>query len=111
MPKYPKSSHMDSEATERRFLQAYEKASRTSQKFPPDVMLKFYAFFKQATEEEGIYMPSREDDIRNAFKLNALFQVKGMSSLQAKEEYIRMVETYIKDEQEEPEVGDESLFS
>ena len=83
---------------EQRFLQAYEKASKTSKKFPPDIMLKFYAYYKQATEDEGIYKPSRPDDVRNAFKLNALFQVKGMSSLQAKEEYIRMVEKYITEE-------------
>lgn len=102
---------MNSQEVEKRFLKAYERASKTSQKFPPDIMLKFYAYYKQATEEEGIYKPSRQDDVRNAFKLNALFQVKGMTILQAKEEYIRLVESYIQDEQGEPEMGDKSLSS
>lgn len=100
MQRFLNTRIMNSKEIERRFLEAYEKASRTSLKFPPDIMLKFYAYYKQATEEEGIYKPAREDDVRNAFKLNALLQVKGMSSIQAKEEYINMVEKFIVDEKE-----------
>ena len=79
------------------FQQAYEKASKSSQKFPPDVMLQFYAYYKQATEFSGIYTPSGDMDIRNAFKLNALLQVKGISADEAKERYIELVNRYIQE--------------
>lgn len=79
------------------FQQAYEKASKTTQKFPPDVMLQFYAYYKQATEFSGIYTPSGDMDIRNAFKLNALLQVKGLSADEAKKSYIELVNRYIKE--------------
>ncbi|WP_424495003.1 acyl-CoA-binding protein [Salinimicrobium sp. GXAS 041] len=80
---------------EEAFQQAYLKASTTSQNFPPDIMLQFYAYYKQATEESGIYTPSGEADVRSAFKLNALLQVKGMSPNEARLKYIEMVEKYI----------------
>lgn len=87
---------MNSEDIEKAFQKAYQKAGKTNQKFPPDIMLMFYAYYKQATELEGIYTPSGEqEDVRNAFKLNALLQVKGMSATEAKKAYIEMVEKYI----------------
>ena len=79
------------------FQEAYDKASKTSQKFPPDIMLLFYAYYKQATETSGIYTPSGELDVRSAFKLNALLQVKGLSVTEAKVKYIELVRKYIKD--------------
>ena len=86
---------MTSEEIDKQFLEAYDKASKTSQKFPPDIMLQFYAYYKQATETEGIHTPSGEDDVRNAFKLNALLQIKGMSTNEAKKKYIELVNQYI----------------
>lgn len=77
------------------FQEAYRKASMTSKRFPPDIMLKFYAYYKQATENAGFYSPSGERDIKNAFKLNALLQIKGLSSTEAKRKYIELVEKYI----------------
>lgn len=79
------------------FKEAYEKASRTTQKFPPDIMLQFYAYYKQATETSGIYTPSGDLDVRSAFKLNALLQVKGLSVLEAKQRYIELVNKYVID--------------
>ena len=86
---------MTSEEIDKEFLAAYKKASKTDQKFPPDIMLQFYAYYKQATEQEGIYTPSGQDDVRNAFKLNALLQIKGMSTQEAKQKYIELVNKYI----------------
>lgn len=79
------------------FQEAYVRANRTTQKFPPDVMLQFYAYYKQATENSGIYAPSGEMDIKNAFKLNALLQVKGLSRTEAKLKYIELVNQHIQD--------------
>lgn len=87
---------MTSEEIDIKFQEAYQKANSTDQKFPPDIMLQFYAYYKQATEQEGIYRPSGENDVRNAFKLNALLQIKGMSAQEAKERYIELVNKHIK---------------
>lgn len=86
---------MTPEEVDAKFQEAYNKASRTSLKFPPDTMLKFYAYYKQATEHEGIYKPSGENEVKNAFKLNALLQVKGLSVLEAKKRYIELVDKEI----------------
>jgi diazepam-binding inhibitor (GABA receptor modulator, acyl-CoA-binding protein) len=88
---------MSPEEADKAFAKAYEKACNTSKKFPPDLMLKLYAYYKQATEHNAAYMPSGNSDIKNAFKLNALLQVKGMSAQEAKEAYIRLVEENIPD--------------
>lgn len=82
------------ELTEK-FQKAYEKACNTSMKFPPDIMLHFYAYYKRGTEDESIYSPTGESDLRSAFKLNALLQVKNLSPKTAKIRYIEMVEKYI----------------
>ena len=79
------------------FQEAYQKASTTSKRFPPDIMLKFYAYYKQATENTGTYPPSGERDVKNAFKLNALLQIKGLSPTEAKKKYIDLVQKYIDD--------------
>lgn len=88
---------MTPEEVEMEFAKAYEKASNTTQKFPPDLMLKFYAYYKQATEPTTIYTPSGTSDVKNAFKLNALLQVKGMSTFEAKKAYIQLVKEHITD--------------
>lgn len=85
------------EEIDKAFHRAYEKASTTRQKFPPDIMLLFYAYYKHATEQSGIYTPSGDPDVRSAFKLNALLQVKGLSVLEAKKKYIELVDKYITD--------------
>lgn len=81
-----------------KFLKAYEMASNTDQQFPPDVLLHFYALYKRATEKNGFYIPpSNQGDLRSAFKINALLQVKDISKKEAKEKYIELVELYIGD--------------
>ena len=79
-----------------KFLKAYEMASSTNQQFPPDVLLHFYALYKRATEKNGFYIPpTNSGDLRSAFKINALVQVKDLSKTEAKEQYIDLVETHI----------------
>lgn len=79
-----------------KFLKAYEMASSTNQQFPPDVLLHFYALYKRATERNGFYMPPRnQGDLRSAFKINALVQVKDLSKKEAENQYIELVEIHI----------------
>jgi len=79
---------------DKRFEKAFRIASEMTQKLPPDVMLRFYAFYKIATLNSFMHMPSGDNAIRNGFKLNALIQFKDMSKKEAKEEYIKLVEKY-----------------
>jgi acyl-CoA-binding protein len=82
---------MTSEEIEKEFQEAYLKASSTSKKFPPDLMLKLYAYYKQATDHAKAYTPSGDNDVKSAFKLNALLQVKDLTPLEAKKAYIDLV--------------------
>lgn len=79
-----------------KFLKAYKMASTTDQKFPPDVLLHFYAYYKRATSKNGFYLPPTSvGDLRSAFKVNALIQVKDLTKQEAQEKYIDLVEEYI----------------
>ena len=77
-----------------KFEKAFKIASEMTEKLPPDIMLHFYAYFKIATNNTGMYMPSGDDAIRNGFKLNALFQFSNLSKEEAKKKYIKLVEKY-----------------
>ena len=79
------------------FENAYEVASKTDIKLPPDVMLQFYAYYKQATKGNNYEAPSGEVQLRNAFKLNAWFQLNHLSENEAKVEYINLVNIYLKE--------------
>ncbi|WP_299109343.1 acyl-CoA-binding protein [uncultured Tenacibaculum sp.] len=79
------------------FNEAYEKASNTNEKLPPDVMLKLYAYYKQAVKGDHFsFNAHSEANLRSAFKFNAWMQLKGMSEDEAKREYINLVNTIIK---------------
>jgi acyl-CoA-binding protein len=80
----------------KKFDEAYEIASKTDIKLPPDVMLQFYAYYKQATRGNNYEEPSGEVQLRNAFKLNAWFQLNHLSENNAKQEYINLVNKHLK---------------
>lgn len=79
-----------------KFEEASLLASKTNKKLPPDVMLQFYAHYKQATRGNNYKKPSDQEELRNAFKLHAWFQLKHLSEDQAKKEYIKLVNNYLK---------------
>ncbi len=87
---------MDNEKLHKEFLEAVKEANAYTKKLPVDIKLKFYAYYKQATENTGLYRPSDSVEIRNAFKLNALFQVGKFSRDEAKQKYIYLVNKYLK---------------
>jgi acyl-CoA-binding protein len=75
------------------FKEAYKVISELSQdQFAPDLMLKIYAYYKQATygDNNPEYIETNEIDLRNGFKLNAWIQLRGMSVENAKKEYIKI---------------------
>lgn len=79
-----------------KFDEAYEFASKTSKKLPQDVMLQFYAYYKQATKGNNYEQPSGNVELRNAFKLHAWFQLNNLTEDEAKKEYIKLVNKYLK---------------
>jgi acyl-CoA-binding protein len=85
---------MEEKDIDKRFRKAFEIASSMTQKLPPDIMLQFYAYYKQATIDTPFYNPSGDNELRNAFKLNAWFQVSQLTPEEAKKKYIELVEKY-----------------
>lgn len=73
------------------FDKAYEFSSKTNKKLPPDIMLQFYACYKQATKRNNYEQPSGNIELRNTFKLNAWFQLNYLTEDEAKQEYINLV--------------------
>jgi len=81
---------------EKEFREAYEISSKTTIKLPPDLMLLFYAYYKQATKGTNYEEPSGDIKLRNAFKLNAWFQLSHLTEDEAKTEYIKLVNKHLK---------------
>ncbi len=77
-----------------KFEKAFEIASAMTKKLPPDIMLQFYAYYKRATSNNALVVPSGNNIVRNAFKLNAYFQLNDVSVDEAKQKYIDLVEKY-----------------
>jgi len=83
---------MSNEELEIEFQNAVEKINAHQEPFPADTLLKLYAYYKKATNDYG--KPKSKKPIINAFKTNALFQVKNTSQEEAKRSYIELVEAY-----------------
>lgn len=79
-----------------KFEEAVKLAQSTDVKLPPDIMLQFYAYYKQATRGNNYSSPSGSEELRNAFKLNAWFQLSHLTEEKAKKEYIKLVNKYLK---------------
>jgi len=87
---------MTDEELHKAFLKAVEFANNYQKELPDDIKLQFYAHYKHAIENIGLYRPSDKVELRSAFKLNALFQVKRISKEDAKRKYIQLVEKHLK---------------
>jgi acyl-CoA-binding protein len=71
------------------FERAYQLLSEWTESVAPDIMLKLYAYYKQATSGD-LFSMNDESDVRNAFKFNAWTQLNGMSQEEAKQEYVNL---------------------
>ena len=74
------------------FKEAVERINNFTEPFPADFLLRLYAYYKKATNDYG--RPGSKKPIINAFKTNALFQVKDVSQEEAKRIYIDLVRNY-----------------
>lgn len=78
------------------FQEAYEKASNMTESIPPDMMLRIYAYYKQATQGKEQLRRFQTFDLRDGFKMNAWMQVKHLSPEEAKKLYIETINSLIK---------------
>jgi len=74
------------------FKEALHKATEINYPLPDDIRLRLYAYYKQATKEPINTNTSNEHELINAFKMNAWMQVSQMSTNQAKQEYIELID-------------------
>ncbi len=86
---------MEDKALHIEFWDAFKRVGEATQEFPPDVLLRFYSLYKQATQENTFSHPEGEHELVSAFKINALLQVKSMTSDEAKREYIEEANKYV----------------
>lgn len=83
---------MSSTELDKEFQEAVDRVNAHHEPFPADFLLRLYAYYKKASKD--ISRPSGGKPIINAFKTNALFQVKDVSEEEAKRIYIDLVNNY-----------------
>ncbi|MAT90779.1 MAG: acyl-CoA-binding protein [Flavobacteriaceae bacterium] len=83
---------MTSEELDRAFHKAVQSINAHTEPFPADVLLKLYAYYKRATDNDDLTSSSKP--LIAAFKANALFQTKDLSKEEAKKLYIETVDHY-----------------
>lgn len=83
---------MNSEELDITFRESVDRINAHTEPFPADFLLRLYAYYKKATNNYG--RPSSSKPIINAFKTNALFQVKDVTEDEAKQVYIDLVDNY-----------------
>ena len=83
---------MTSEELDIKFNDAVNRINAHEEPFPADFLLRLYAYYKKATN--NYERPSSRTPIINAFKTNALFQVKKINEDEAKQSYIDLVDNY-----------------
>ena len=83
---------MTSEELDIEFREAVDRINNFTEPFPADFLLRLYAYYKKATNDYS--RPGSKKPIINAFKTNALFQVKDVTQDEAKRVYIDLVKNY-----------------
>ena len=81
---------------EKAFKDAFKKVSDSDKELATDVLLRFYAYYKQATKGDGFSVDKQETDVIDAFKFNAWTQLKGMSETEAMSEYVKLTNEIFK---------------
>jgi len=89
---------MESNNLDESFKAAFEAASKMTIPLPPDVMLRIYAYYKQATDDPNSFTMNSNFDLRNAFKMNAWLQISHISQEEAKLKYIEIINEILKNQ-------------
>ena len=85
---------MNNEALDIEFKECVERVNAYTDPFPPDILLKLYAYYKIATKNNK--QPTNKEAIITAFKTNALFQARNLnlSEKEAKQNYIELANSF-----------------
>ena len=83
---------MKDEELNNAFLKAVKSINDHKDPFPADLLLRLYSYYKVATKDQDT--PKSRTPIINAFKTNALFQAQGLTSDEAKKQYIECAKHY-----------------
>ena len=73
------------------FDDACQRAAAYTKAIPPDVRLRIYAYYKQATQGDIRFMNTDDMDLVSAFKMNAWMQVRHLSADEAKLKYVETI--------------------
>lgn len=73
------------------FIQAIKDVKDLSYKPDNDTLLQLYAYYKQATISDNNIVKPSFIDFRGVAKWQAWYNIKGMSKLTAKVNYIKLV--------------------
>ncbi len=86
------------------FDQAFEDAFKIpKESVPPNVQLVLYGLYKHATSSRpsnnNYVQDASQDanDLKNAFKMNAWLQVKNLTTDEAKQEYVDLINKLLKE--------------
>ena len=80
-----------------RFQEAVKIASKMTQaSLPQDVQLRLYALYKHSTKGTIDLKQNPSFHLRDAFKTNAWMQISHLSINDAKEQYIEMIQSLLK---------------
>ena len=83
---------MKDEGLNNAFLKAVKSINDHKDPFPADLLLRLYSYYKVATKDQDT--PKSRTPLINAFKTNALFQAQGLTSDEAKKQYIECAKHY-----------------
>ncbi len=83
---------MTSEELDITFRNTVNMINNHVEPFPADVLLKLYAYYKIATNDQS--SPKSSNPLISAFKTNALFQSRDISEDDAKRLYIETANQY-----------------
>ncbi len=81
---------------DKKFNDAVEAINNCEGPFPADFLLRLYAYYKKATQNDE--RPGSRKPLVNAFKTNALLQLGDISENKAKKEYIKLIDDFLKNQ-------------
>ncbi|HBK82567.1 MAG TPA: phosphatidylserine decarboxylase [Flavobacterium sp.] len=92
---------MDTSEIDRLFDEAFENANKIEkQSVPPNVQLVLYGLYKHASSTRpslNIVASQDSNDLKNAFKMNAWMQVNHLTIDEAKQQYIDLINSLLKE--------------
>ncbi len=87
---------MTEETLHKRFKEAITYVNAYTKPIPADTLLKLYAYYKIANK--NFSHPGSKTPLINAFKANALIQAQNIGVEEAMKQYIKLVNTSLKNE-------------